>query len=288
MKRSAVHGHDRQTELQETCQAADGVRLHGFWPQSPDRGRRPVTAVTGNAPAATFLTSPARAERAQSAHGCATMRGLEALAESRQGRVLPIDVPQPRPHTATPRHQGRAYAQPQERRPDAARRRAGRHHRGERVGQVVARLRHHLRRRASAATSSRCRPTPASSSSGWRSPTSIASRASPRRSPSARRTASATRAPRSARSPRSTTTCGCCSPASAAPSAGSAASRSSAKRPRWCPTACWRCRRARGCSSASTCRCWRRRAGGRRPRRRGRRTSRATTTAGDRCRSRRR
>ena len=71
--------------------------------------------------------------------------------------------------------------------------------------------------RGSAATSSRCRPTRGSSSSGWRSPTSTGSKASARRSPSGRRTASATRARRSARPPRSTTTCACCSRASAGP-----------------------------------------------------------------------
>ena len=67
--------------------------------------------------------------------------------------------------------------------------------------------------RASAATSSRCPPTPASSSSRWRSRTSTASRACRRPSPSSRRPPRATRARPSARSPRSTTTCACCSPA---------------------------------------------------------------------------
>ena len=64
--------------------------------------------------------------------------------------------------------------------------------------------------RASAATSSRCRPTRASSSGRWTSPTSTRSRACRRRSRSTRRRRRATRARRSARSPRSTTTCACC------------------------------------------------------------------------------
>ena len=81
--------------------------------------------------------------------------------------------------------------------------------------------------------SSRCRPTPGSFSSGWRSRTSMSSKASARRSRFGRRTASATRGRRSARRPRSTTTCACSSPASAAPSAAAAAARSSARRPRW-------------------------------------------------------
>ena len=69
--------------------------------------------------------------------------------------------------------------------------------------------------RASAATSSRCRPTPASSSARWTSPTSTSSRACRRPSRSTRSRRRATPAPRSARSPRSTTTCACSTPASA-------------------------------------------------------------------------
>ncbi len=73
---------------------------------------------------------------------------------------------------------------------------------------------------------------PGSSSSGWRSPTSIASKASARRSRSARRTASEIRDRPSAPRPKFTTTCGCCSPASGGRSAVSAAKKSCAKRPR--------------------------------------------------------
>ena len=47
-----------------------------------------------------------------------------------------------------PAHRARsAYAQPQERRRHAAGRKAGHHHWRQRIGEVVARLRHHLRRR---------------------------------------------------------------------------------------------------------------------------------------------
>ena len=66
----------------------------------------------------------------------------------------------------------RARPQPAQYRRRSAPRPAGGHHRSVRVGQVVAGLRHHLRRRASGATSSRSRPTRASSSSRWRSRTS--------------------------------------------------------------------------------------------------------------------
>ena len=69
--------------------------------------------------------------------------------------------------------------------------------------------------RGSAATSSRCRPTRASSSSRWASPTSTRSTGCRRPSPSSRSRARATRARASAPSPRSTTTCACCGRASA-------------------------------------------------------------------------
>ena len=99
--------------------------------------------------------------------------------------------------------------------------------------------------RASAATSSRCRRTRGSSSGRWTSPTSTPSRGSRRPSPSTRRRPRATRARRWAPSPRSTTTCGCCTPASATRTARSAAGRS--RRSRWSrsSTRCWRSRRGR-------------------------------------------
>ena len=71
--------------------------------------------------------------------------------------------------------------------------------------------------RASAGTSSRCRPMRGSSSSGWRSPTSIPIEglspavAIEQKNPTRRR------ARLSAPRPRSTTTCGCCGRASDAP-----------------------------------------------------------------------
>ena len=110
----------------------------------------------------------------------------------------------------------------------------------ERLARPPARLAHRLHRacpgrasprwpstrsspRASAATSSRSRRTPASSSARWTSRTSTSSRACPRPSRSTRSRPRATRARPSAPSPRSTTTCGCCSPASASRTAPSAA-----------------------------------------------------------------
>ena len=97
---------------------------------------------------------------------------------------------------------------------------AGDCHGRQRFGQVVARLRHHLRRRAAPL----CRvavglrpPVPRADGEAGRR---LASTASARRSPSGRKTASATRARRSARRPRSTTTCACSTRASAGRSAG--------------------------------------------------------------------
>ncbi len=111
----------------------------------------------------------------------------------------------------------RPRAQPQEHRPRDPARPARRHHRAVGLGQVVARLRHDLRRGPAPLRRDRCRPTPASSSSRWRSPTSTRSRGCRRRSRSSRRRRRRTRARPSAPSPRSTTTCACCSRASACP-----------------------------------------------------------------------
>ena len=77
--------------------------------------------------------------------------------------------------------------------------------------------------RASGATSSRCRPTPACSSSGSTGPTWTGSSTSGRPSRSSRRTRCAPRAPPSAPPPSSTTTCACSSPRSAASTAPPAA-----------------------------------------------------------------
>ena len=117
--------------------------------------------------------------------------------------------------------------------------------------------------RASAATSSRSRPTPASSSARWTSPTSTSSRACRRPSRSTRRAPPATPARPWARSPRSTTTCGCSTPASAWPTAPTTARRSSARPRRRSSTASWSCPRA------PASRCWHRSsAGARAPTRR--------------------
>ena len=104
---------------------------------------------------------------------------------------------------------GRVRAQPQEHHRRAAARQADRLHRPLRLGQVVAWRSTRSTPRASAATSSRCRPTPASSSARSTSRTSTSSRASRRPSPSTRSRPAATPARPSARSPRSTTTSAC-------------------------------------------------------------------------------
>ena len=106
--------------------------------------------------------------------------------------------------------------------------------------------------RGSAATSRACRPTRASSWARWTSRTSTTSTACRRRSRSTRRPPAATRARRWRPSPRSTTTCACCSPASASRTARSAAGRSPARASSRSPTRSWRCPRA----PASWC--WRR------------------------------
>ena len=85
--------------------------------------------------------------------------------------------------------------------------------------------------RASAATSSRCPPTPGSSSARWTSPTSTSSRGSARRSRSTRSRPRATPGRRWARSPRSTTTSGCSMPAPGVRTARCAAGRSAGRRP---------------------------------------------------------
>ena len=115
------------------------------------------------------------------------------------------------------RHPGRPGAQPQERQPRAAARPADRLHRAVRLGQVVAGVRHHLRRG----------PAPLRRVAvGLRPPVpgpDGQARRRLHRGPVAgdldrpEERVAATPARRSARSPRSTTTCGCCSPASASP-----------------------------------------------------------------------
>ena len=121
-----------------------------------------------------------------------------------------------------------ARAQPPQRRPGAAARPADRLHRAVGLGQVVARLRHHLRRGPAPLRRVACRRTRGSSSGRWTSPTSTSSKACRRRSRSTRSRRRATRVPPSAPSPRSTTTCGCSTRASVcrtAPTAGKVITR---------------------------------------------------------------
>ena len=139
---------------------------------------------------------------------------------------------------------GRPGAQPQERRPRAATRPPDRLHRALGFGEVVARRSTRSTPRASAATSSRCRRTRASSSARWTSPTSTSSRGCRRRSRSTRSRRRATRGRPSARSPRSTTTCACSTRASASRTARTAGGSSRARRRSRSSTACSSSRRA--------------------------------------------
>ena len=121
----------------------------------------------------------------------------------------------------TLRDPGRPRAQPPQRLPRAAPRQAHRVHRAVGLGQVVAGLRHHLRRgpaplRRVAVVLRPPVPRPDGQArrrlhrgpvAGHLDRPEVAPRATPAR--------------RSAPSPRSTTTCGCCSPASACPTAPS-------------------------------------------------------------------
>ena len=141
----------------------------------------------------------------------------------------------------------RAHAQPEEHRPHPAAGQADHLHRRQRIGEVVARLRHDLRRRAAPLRRVAVGLRPAVPRADGEARRRSHRGHLRRRSPSARRTASAIRARRSAPTPRSTTTCGCCSRASAGPSAASAAGKSSARRPKSSPASSARCRKARGC-----------------------------------------
>ena len=139
------------------------------------------------------------------------------------------------------RRQGRPPAQPEEHRRRHPPRQAGRHHRPVRLGQVVARLRHDLRRGPAplrrVAVGLRA-PVPGADGQAGRRLHRAASR---RRSRSTRRAPATTRARPSARSPRSTTTCGCSTPASVGRTARSAAARSSSRRSSRSWTPSWRC-----------------------------------------------
>ena len=109
---------------------------------------------------------------------------------------------------------GRPRAQPEEHLDRAATRSTDRLHRAVGLGQVVARVRHDLRRGAAPLRRVAVVLRRASSSARWTSPTSTSSRACRRRSRSTRSPRRATRARPSARSPRSTTTSACSTPAS--------------------------------------------------------------------------
>ncbi len=149
----------------------------------------------------------------------------------------------------------RAGAQPAQHQPRPAPRQAHRAHRAVGFGEVVARLRHHLRGGSAALRRVACPPTPASSWARWTSPTSTSSRVSHLPSRSTRNRRHATPGRRSGPSPRSTTTSGCCTPASACPTVPSAARRSLDRRRNRSSIGCSSCRKA------PASRCWRRSCG---------------------------
>ena len=148
---------------------------------------------------------------------------------------------------------------------DAAARPARGVHRPVGLGQVVARLRHHLCRGPAALRRialGLCAPVPGDDAEAGRRPDR---RPVAGHLDRAEDHLAAIRARPSARSPRSTTTCACSGRASASPIRPPPACRSRARpSARW-STACWRCRRGRGstCSRrscaaarASTARSW--------------------------------
>ena len=171
-------------------------------------------------------------------------RGPVALAASRliadrdHGRV------HPHPRCA------RAQSEIDRRRPAAQRARGD--HRAVRLRQVLARVRHHLRRRPAPLRREPlgvCPPVPrADAEARRRFDHRPVAGDRDRAEDHVRRT----RARRSARSPRSTTTCACSTPGSASPIRPRPGCRSRARRCRRWSTASWPCPRAR----ASIC--WRR------------------------------
>ena len=123
---------------------------------------------------------------------------------------------------------------------------AGGHHRAVGLGQILARLRHHLCRGPAPLCREPlglCAPVPRADAEARRRSRSRACR---RRSRSSRRPPRAIRARPSAPSPRSTTICACSSRASAFPIRRRPACRSKARPCRRWSTASWRCRKARG------------------------------------------
>ena len=111
----------------------------------------------------------------------------------------------------------RARAQPEEHRRRDPARQAGGHHRPVRLRQVVAGLRHHLRRRPAPLRRVALRLRPPVPGPDGEARRRLHRGALARPSPSTRRAPAATRARPWAPSPRSTTTCACSSPASASP-----------------------------------------------------------------------
>ena len=146
-------------------------------------------------------------------------------------------------------HQGRARAQSQEYRPRDSARSPGRHHRAFGFGQVLARLRHDLRRGPAAlrrvAVGLRA-PVPGADGEAGRRFDRRALAGDLDRAEDAPR---AIRARPSPPSPRFTTTCACCSRASATPFATTADARSRSRACSRSSTASWRGPKAR----ASTC-----------------------------------
>ena len=124
-----------------------------------------------------------------------------------------------------------------------------------RVRQVVARVRHDLRRGPAPLRRVAVRLRAAVPVGRWRSPTSTTSRACRRRSRSSRRRRRTTRARRSARSPRSTTTCACSMRAPACRAVPiTARSWRPSRSARW-SIRCLRCPKARAfCCSHRSCR----------------------------------
>ena len=154
---------------------------------------------------------------------------LEAARIVSGWHFLPLDSRLISPCPSIP-HPRRTHAQPQEHRPRAAARPADRAHRTVGLGQVLARLRHDLRRGPTPLRriAVGLRPAvPVDDGQARRGQHRGALAGHRHRAEVRPRT---TRVPRSARSPRSTTTCACSTPAPASRAARITA-RSSRRRP---------------------------------------------------------
>ena len=144
------------------------------------------------------------------------LRYDELFRNSQAGHTVRTMATTPR-DAGPDRRPRRPHPQPQERRPDAAAPLAGRDDRGQRLGQVVARLRHHLRRGAAALRRVAVGLRPAVPRADGEAGRRLDRGHLPgdRHPPEEQHPQS--RARRSARPPRSTTTCACSTPGSAAP-----------------------------------------------------------------------